>query len=300
MSISKKHSNCVLSRAALVATTLIWGTSFVLLKNTLNELPPLYVLAYRFSGAALLMLLIGIKDLKKLDWQYVKGGAIMGVFVFIAYTLQTYGLYYTTPGKNAFLTTTYCILVPFIYWITAKKKPSGYNFIAAVICVAGVGFVSLNSDLSGNVGDLLTLCCGLFYALHIVATSKYIEGRSVMMLTMIQFFVAGVLCWVSALLTDPIPTQISTSTIWSVVYLSVMCTAVCYVLQTFGQKYTPPSSVAVIMTLESVFGTLISVVFYHEVLKPKLVLGFCLIFCAVLISETELSFLKKKKQPVIE
>ena len=295
MSINKNQTQCVLSRVALVATTLIWGTSFVILKNALNEIPVLYILAYRFTGAALLLLLFGLKDLKKLDWQYVKGGAIMGVLVFVAYTLQTYGLEHTTPGKNAFLTTTYCILVPFIYWISAKKKPSVYNFIAAVICVAGVGFVSLDSNLSINIGDVLSLCCGLFYALHIVATSKYVEGRSVVLLTMIQFTVAGALCWATAGLTAPMPTEISGTTIWSIVYLTVMCTAVCYVLQSYGQKHTPPSSVAVIMTFESVFGALISVIYGYEDLKARLVIGFCLIFIAVFTSETELSFLRKKK-----
>ncbi len=118
--ITKK--NCVMGRLALLAMTLIWGTSFVVLKNTLVTVPTLYVLAYRFSGAAVLMLLLGIKDIKKLDLQYVKNGAVMGVFLFIAYTFQTFGLEQTTPGKNAFLTTTYCVLVPFIYWIIEKKR----------------------------------------------------------------------------------------------------------------------------------------------------------------------------------
>ena len=86
---------------------------------------------------------------------------------------------------------------------------------------------------------------------------------------------------------------------WSIVYLCVMCTAACFVLQTYGQKYTPPSAVAVIMTLESVFGAAFSVVVYHEVLSARLVIGFVLIFLAVLMSETKLSFLKRKsKAPV--
>lgn len=295
--MTKNHSrrNCVLGRAALVFTTIIWGTSFVILKNTINEVPTLYVLAYRFSGAAVLMLFIGFKDIKKLDLQYLKGGVITGVCIFAAYVLQTYGLFYTTPGKNAFLTTTYCVLVPFIYWITAKKRPDAFNFIAALICVLGVGFVSLDGGLTANKGDLLTLGCGLFFGLHIVATTKYIEGRSVVILTMVQFATSAVLCWIFALITDPVPTGISSTSVWSIVYLCVMCTAVCYVLQTFGQKYTPPSSVAVIMTMESVFGAAISVIFYHEQVTVKLLTGFALIFSAVLISETKLSFLKRKQ-----
>ncbi|NLW66114.1 MAG: DMT family transporter [Clostridiales bacterium] len=295
MEINTEKKNCVLGRFALVLTTLIWGTSFVILKKTLDEVPTLYVLAYRFTGATILLLLIGMKDLKKIDLQYIKGGMIMGVFLFLAYTIQTYGLFHTTPGKNAFLTTTYCVLTPFIYWAVVKKKPDICNYIAAVICMAGVGFVSLDGDLGVNIGDILTLCSGMFFALHIVATSKHIRGRSVRALTMIQFATASVLCWIFALLTDPVPTQISTESMWSILYLSVMCTAVCFIFQTYGQKYTPPSTTAVIMTLESVFGTIISVIFYHEQLSPKVLMGFALIFIAVLISETKLGFLWRKR-----
>ena len=298
MRINIEKKNCVLGRLALVLTTLIWGTSFVILKKTLDEIPTLYVLAYRFTGAVILLLLIGFRDLKKIDVQYIKGGIIMGVFLFIAYTVQTYGLYYTTPGKNAFLTTTYCVLTPFIYGFTAKKKPDIFNYVAAVVCLTGVGFVSLDGDLGVNVGDVLTLFSGLFFALHIVATSKYIRGKSVRALTLIQFATAAVLCWIFALLTDPVPTQISTDSLWSILYLSIMCTAICFILQTFGQKYTPPSSTAVIMTLESVFATIISVIFYHEELSLKVILGFTLIFIAVLIAETKLNFLRRKRVKV--
>ena len=290
------RKNCVLGRAALFAMTLIWGTSFVVLKEALNTVPTLYLLAFRFSGAAVLMLLLGIKDLKKLDLGYLKYGVLLGVFLFLAYTVQTFGMEYTTPAKNAFLTTTYCVLVPFIDWAIEKKRPDGYNFIAAVVCLAGVGFVSLQSDLSVNIGDLLTICCGVFFALHIIATGRHIKGRSVALLTMVQFATAGILAWGSALMTTPMPQNVSTETVWRIVYLCVMCTAVCFVLQTYGQKYTPPSTVAVIMTLESVFGAAFSVMLGYEVLTARLAAGFVLIFLAVLMSETKFSFLRRKRR----
>lgn len=296
MSLSNEKKKCVLGRLALIAMTFIWGTSFVVLKNTIEAIPTLYVLAFRFTGAAVLMLLINIKQLKKLDMSYLKGGAVMGVFLFLAYALQTFGLERTTPGKNAFLTTTYCILVPFLYWIVAKKRPNKYNIIAALICIVGVGFVSLDKDLSVNAGDILTLSSGLFFGLHIISTGKHIHGKSVALLTMMQFAMAGVLCWVFALSTAPVPTSISTDHVWSLLYLCVMCTALCFVLQTYGQRYTPPSATALIMTLESVFGVTISVAMGAETLNFKLILGFVLIFIAVLFSETKFSFLKQKKK----
>ena len=289
-----KDNKALIGRSALIATTLIWGTSFVVFKSALEDITPLWVLAIRFGGAALIMLLAAIPKLKELDKNYIKGGAIMGLCLAAAYTLQTYGLVYTTPGKNAFLTATYCILVPFLCWLLFKKKPDRYNVSAAVICLVGMGFVCLNDDLSVNLGDMLTVSCGLFFGLHIIATSHYVECRNVLLLTMLQFAVAGALCLVFAMLFEPRPANIPGSSWVSIAYLTVVCTGVCFFLQTVGQKYTPPSAVAVIMTLESVFGTALSIIMGQENITVKLAFGFCLIFVAIFISETKLEFLRKK------
>ncbi|MDY3078872.1 MAG: DMT family transporter [Oscillospiraceae bacterium] len=289
-----KDNKALIGRSALIATTLIWGTSFVVFKSALEDITPLWVLAIRFGGAALIMLLAAIPKLKELDKNYIKGGAIMGLCLAAAYTLQTYGLVYTTPGKNAFLTATYCILVPFLCWLLFKKKPDRYNVSAAVICLVGMGFVCLNDDLSVNLGDMLTVSCGLFFGLHIIATSHYVECRNVLLLTMLQFAVAGALCLVFAMLFEPRPANIPGSSWVSIAYLTVVCTGVCFFLQTVGQKYTPPSAVAVIMTLESVFGTALSIIMGQENITVKIAFGFCLIFVAIFISETKLEFLRKK------
>ena len=284
----------LLGRAALLLMSLIWGSSFFILKNTLESVSTLYVLAIRFSGAAVLLCLFSLRELKKLDAKYLRGGAAMGVCLFIAYVLQTYGLTMTTPGKNAFLTATYCVIAPLLGWLLLRKKPSAYNWIAAVVCIVGIGFVSLGDDFSIHLGDALTLCCGLFYALHILVTDRYAEGRSALLLTMVQFAVAGALAWIFALLTTPFPKQIPTDAVLSILYLCVMCSALCNFLQTFGQKYTPASGTAILMTLESVFGAMFSALFYHERFSLRLLIGFALIFAAVLISETKLSFLRKR------
>ncbi len=287
-----------LGRLALLLTTLIWGSSFIILKATLDSVPTLWVLAFRFTGAALLMLLFGFRNLKKLDKGYLKSGLVMGVALAAAYVVQTYGLVYTTPGKNAFLTATYCVLVPFLWWAFYKKRPDKYNVAAAMTCIAGMALVSLQGDLSVNVGDVLTMCCGLFYALHIIATSRAVENRDPVLLSMLQFAVAAVICWVSAPLASPFPTAVPASAWWAIVYLCFMCTGICFLLQTYGQKYTPPQTTAILLTLESVFGTLLSVIFYHERLNVQVCVGFVLIFLSVIISETKLEFLRNRRGAV--
>ena len=285
----------VLGRAALLVMTLIWGTSFLMQKNTLSEVPTLYLLAFRFTGATVTIFLFFIKQMKNIDWQYVWNGIVLGVLLFLGYVLQTYGLYYTTPSKNAFLSAIYCVLVPFIGWVVFHKKPDGYNVLAAFICFGGVALVALKEDLSMSFGDMLTIISGLFYGVHIVMSKKYIEGRSVAVLTFVQFCTAMILSWAFALTNAVFPAHISTGSVVSIVYLSVMCTAVCFVLQMFGQKHTPATTTALIMTLESVFGTIFSVWFGNEHLTLKLISGFVLIFAAILISDTKLSFLRRKK-----
>ena len=138
-----------LGRLALIATTLIWGTSFVILKSTLDNITPLWILTLRFSGAAVVVFLAVLPRLKKIDRQYLKGGILMGTFLATAYTVQTYGLVFTTPGKNAFLTATYCILAPFLYWGIYKRKPDKYNISAAIICSS--------SDKESNSSPLILL-----------------------------------------------------------------------------------------------------------------------------------------------
>ncbi|MDR1132433.1 MAG: DMT family transporter [Oscillospiraceae bacterium] len=294
MPLDSKKKFAVLGRLSLVVTTLIWGTSFVVLKNTLALVPTLYIMAIRFSGAAALLALVFVRELRKTDRRYIINGIVLGILLFLGYTVQTYGLYYTTPSKNAFLTASYCVLVPFVIWAFYKKRPDRYHLISAAICLAGVGFVSLKGGWTVEFGDILTLCCGVFYAVHIVLTAKYVQGRSVPLLTMIQFATAGILAWAFALLTGPLPALGAGNIVWSLAYLSVMCTGLCFLCQTFGQKHTPAAAAAIILSLESVFGSAFSVLFGQETLTGRLYAGFALIFAAVLISETKLSFLKKK------
>ncbi len=290
-----KNNKANLGRICLICTTLIWGSSFVILKSALDSITPLWVLAIRFCGAAIMMLIACLPRLKKLDKQYIKGGVLMGTCLAFAYIVQTYGLVYTTPGKNAFLTATYCILVPFLYWAIVGKRPDKYNIIAAVVCLAGMGFVCLGNDLSVNIGDVLTIFCGLFYGLHIIVTSRTVENRDPLLVTMIQFATGAAICFIGAAIFEPAPRGLTSGTWLSIAYMTFICTGLCFFLQTIGQKYTPPSQAAVILTLESVFGTAISVILGSETLTFNIALGFCLIFIAIITSETKLNFLHKKR-----
>lgn len=291
---------------ALFAAAFIWGTSFVIMKDVSDRLPPSLLLAIRFTIACAVLSLLSLKRFKKLDKSYIFPGILIGALLFTAYLVQTYGLIGTTPGKNAFLTASYCVITPFLFWIVSKKRPDRYHILSAFICLAGIFMISVDFGteklLSIALGDVLTLICGFFYAAHIVAIATTANDKDPMLITILQFGVAAVLSWLTyAGLSafDLAPLSLDgvnyVSLVIQLFYLACACTAAALFLQNFGQKYAHPTGAAVILTFEAVFGALFSLLLGREEGFGLLrAVGFVLVFLAVVISETKLSFLKCK------
>lgn len=285
-----------LSPFLIILTTIIWGSSFVVMKSSVDVLPTFWLLAIRFSASAVVLALIFLPRWKYFTRRCLFGGTLMGFLLFVAYVFQTFGLERTTSGKNAFLTAVYCIIVPFLYWAIARVRPDRYNILAAVLCLAGIGLVSLNGSLSINLGDLLTLICGFFFAAHIVAVNKYAQGEDIFLLTVVQFLSSAVFAWLAVLIArPPLPADAFTpGLVGSLAYLSLLATCGAFLFQNIGQKYTPPATAAVLLCLEAPFGVIFSILFANERPTPAMFLGFVLIFVAVICSETKFAFLHKK------
>jgi drug/metabolite transporter (DMT)-like permease len=282
------------AKAALFLAALIWGGSFLIVKNSMDMIQPHMLLAIRFTIGCILLSIIFHKRLKALDKDYFIKGGIIGACLFLAYSLQTIGIIDTTPGKNAFLTAIYCVQVPFFFWIVDQKRPDRYNILAAGITLFGIGLVSMNGDLTIGTGDSLTLVSGVVFAAHMVAVAKFSKDKDPILLTILQFGYAALFSWIIGFLFEDFPAVWSTQMLGGLLYLSVFATAVALLLQNVGQKYTNPAPAAIILSLESVFGVMFSIFFYGEKLTLRLFCGFCLIFIAVIISETKLSFFAKK------
>lgn len=284
-----------MGKIALFSAALIWGSSFFMVENATDIIAPNFLLAIRFSIATIVLSIIFHKKLREINIEYLWQGAIIGFCLFTAYSTQTIGItdIDNTPGKNAFLTAIYCVLVPFLFWIVNKTKPDKYNFISAFMCLGGIGLVSLKEGFTVSFGDSLTLLGGFFYAAHIVAVSKFSKDKDPIIITILQFFYSAIYATVITLLFEEQNFILSTEVVLPVLYLSLFCTAIALLLQNIGQKLTDPASASIILSLEAVFGVLFSVLFVDEKLTFRLVFGFILIFIAVIISETKLSFLKK-------
>jgi len=285
-----------LSKIALFTATIIWGLAFIVVKNTVDIFPPLILIALRFSIAFMILSLIYIKKLKTIDKKCFISGIVIGVMLFLAYSAQTFGAADTTPGKSAFLTSVYCVIVPFLFWIIKKKNPGIYSFAAAGMCILGTALVALKGDLTMGAGDLNTLLCSFFFACHIVSVGVLGEDKDPILITIMQFGTSAVLGWVFGLPFGSVPTDAGLMSWAGVIFLGIFPTMIGFLLQTVGQKYTDTSAAALILSLESVFGILFSVIFGFDTVTFKLLCGFILIFAAIVVSETKLSFIKRKKQ----
>ncbi len=291
----KENKIKLLAGAGLLTAAAIWGFAFVVVKNSLDLIPPAYMLAIRFTIAALILGAICWKRLKNLQRATVWAGAVVGFWLFASYLLQTIGCQYTTAGKNAFLTSSYVILVPFLYWAFAGRRPDRYCIAAAVLAIIGIGLLSLQGDLSVNIGDVLTLVCAMGFALHMIYIDKYTERWDPVVLTALQLAFAAVFSWiVSPVLDGGFPAEaFRPDMVISMAYLGIFSTMIGFLLQNVCQKYTSPDIASLLLSMEAVFGVLFSILLLGEQMSGRMVVGCVMLFAAVVLAETKLSFLSK-------
>ena len=225
-----------------------------------------------------------------LDGSHLAMGAILGLASGAAFVVQNIGLDDTTPGRNAFLTATYCVMTPFINWLVTRRRPDGGNVLAAVLAIVGVGLVALGDDLSliMSGGDWMTLVAAVLFAVHIVLVARFSSAHDVMTLTVVQLAVSALVALGTALVLEvpPAPEVFASPDTWlSLAYLVLLSSCVCMVFQNLGQAHVPPAQASLLLSLESVFAVVASVLFYGELVTPRIALGFGTIFVAVLVSE---------------
>lgn len=279
----------------LVAMALIWGYSFLTMKTVLDTVPTFMLLACRFLLSAVIMFIIFHKRIKAhFNREYLGFGVLMGCVIWSAYAAQTLGLVDTTPGKNAFLTGTYCILVPFIALILFKERVTKWHIASALLCLVGVGFVALD-NFSIQMGDLMTLVGAVFFAVDMAVVGHIGRTRDVSVLTSWMFLFVGLFSLAATTAFEPrVPAeQWTPEIIGQLVFLAVVCTTIGLLLQNQALSHVPPATGSLLLSLESPSGVLFSVLMAGEVLTGKLIFGFALIFLSIVLSETHFSFLRK-------
>lgn len=275
----------IAARLTLLAATVTWGTTFLITQNTLDAIDTYYLLAIRFSGAAVLLGVLCHRRMARIDRALLGRGVMLGLLLFLAYVLQTEALKRTTPGKTAFFSAVDCVAVPFLAWFITRRRPTLLHFSAALFCLGGIGCVSLEESVSFGVGELLALGCGILFGAHILSLSLTARDQPVLTLTVVQFVTTAALSWGFALLFNRPPERLPFSAGLSLAYLCVFATALAFIGQTAAQRTLPPSTAALILSLEAVFGVIFAMLFAGEPLTPTMLCGFTLIFASILIAE---------------
>ena len=281
----------------LFGAALIWGSSFVVVKSAVLGIPPNLLIFIRFSLSCVIIALIFIKQFKSFRISTLWRGAVCGLFLFLGYMLQTIGIVNTTPGKNAFLTAIYVVIVPFLFWAVGKTKPDIYNILAAALCLFGIGFIALDGGIGFiNIGDILTIIGGVAFAVHMVIVALAARDENPILITVVQFGTVALCAGVMSVFTEQLPSFeiITPQLAFELGYLVLFATSAALLMQTVGQAHVNPSTASLIISLEAVFGVLTSIIFKYESLNIRMVIGFTLVFIAVIMSETKLKFLYNK------
>ena len=276
------------NKLMIAACALAWGFSFFVMKDATAQFPVFWLLLVRFGISAALMLACFWRRIRdNLSAPVVRTGVLLGAFYGIAYVLQTYGIVYTTPGKNAFLTGVYCALVPLCAWLLGHGRPRRMSVIAAAVTLVGAGMVVLDGGLPLNVGDGLTLAGSVFYALEMVVVADAGRGRDVWALTFWQFLTVAVMMAVGHLLVEqpPAAEAFTAVNVVALLFLALVCSFGCLALLNYALTKVDPAAGSLLSSLESPSGVAFSVAFGYESLTPRLLGGFALIFLGIVLSE---------------
>ena len=280
-----------LADVALVSVALFWGLGFVAMKEALASFPTFWLLSIRFGAASVVLLFVFRDRIRTMTREDLRAGAIIGVFLFLGFATQTIGLNYTTAGKQAFLTSVYVIMTPFLSWGVRRIFPGFLVFFSALLCIAGMALLTLQEGLAIGLGDALTFVCAFFFAAQLVAIERYAQKHDPVILTVVQICTVVPLSLFCAPLFETWPGFHGFDGLGSIAYTVLFCTIFAFLIQNSAQKHTSSTHAAILLSLESLFGALAGALLLGEVFTFRMVAGCLLIFAAVLLTELGNSFL---------
>lgn len=286
---------------ALLIMALIWGSGFIFTKNTLDSLTGVQLIFLRFLIAFVTLFIININKVKLIKAKTVIKGAVIGFVLFLGFAFQTYGLVETSAGKSAFLTAVYVAIVPFIAMFVGEHKPEKHNFVAALLMIVGIFFLTINPNEGFSIDfyDGITLIGAVFWAFHVFFVGLFSKDEDPIILCMIQMGFAGIFAFVFLILNGELFTfNVSGNTLPTLLYLGVIASAGAFLIQNVAQKYTTPTHAGILMSMESVFGTVLGIIFLNEVFTIQMLFGAVIIFTALILAETNFSFLRKEKSDI--
>ncbi len=278
---------------ALVLVTVLWGWSFVAIHQALSAISASAFNTYRFIvGALALLILLLVRNKLNIQLNTLRDGAIAGFTLFLAFSFQTVGIAYTTASNASFITGLAVVFTPFLAKTLLKIQPNWQQIVSAFIAAIGLGFLTIN-DLSVHRGDLLVLCCAVFTALHIIVLSKVSKNHDAEVLAFIQVAVVAILSLIWSAGMGQLSVPSTGQAISTLLILGIAGTALAYYVQTKAQVASAPSTIAMIIVLEPLFGGLFGYLLGGDRLTAINLFGAGLIIIAMLFTEIKLGFLSK-------
>ena len=280
----------------LLMATVIWGGTFAVTKSGLDDASPLMLVGIRCSVATLLFLAIFFQRIKKNIRGALKPGLLLGGMMFLGLGLQNIGLQYTTASRSGFLTFIYALFVPFLQVYFMKKRPQAGSIIGLIIVIGGLFLMTDPGEGGIRLGDILTFGCAIVYAFYIIFLDTKTRDNDVIVLTFMQFGVAGIMSLMVSPLVETPYVKFTPNFIWAIAYLALLGTMLCTYIMTRFQKDTTPMRAVLIYAMEPLFAALFAALFLKESFSKWEWIGASLIFSGVVISEVWGIFAAKKKK----
>lgn len=270
----------------LILTTVLWGTSFIITKNIIEDVPIFLYLGLRFL-IAFFGFIPFFPHLKNLNKKIFLMGLITGLFYFFGIVFQTYGLQSNqSAGKTGFITGLSTVIVPFLTWIGFKKRPHIRIWFAVILSVAGLAFLLLEGVSGLIIGDILVLICAFFFALYIILNDKYVRLVDVYLYSIIQVLIISASSFISSfILREQYDLMSYQLPFWLIMtYMGIAVMTLTILFQNWSQQYQGPTQTAIIFTLEPVFAVSFGFLIGNEILSIFSWVGCGLIFIAIIIT----------------
>jgi drug/metabolite transporter (DMT)-like permease len=279
-----------LADLSLLFVAVIWGSTFIIVKQSVENIPVFSFLFMRFALAGMLLILINAPKLKAI-------GVMLGIALFLAYAFQTFALTATSASITAFITGLFVVFVPVLSSVFLKKLPRQDAMIGVVFATIGLAFITLQSKILLSFGEFLALVCAFFIAIHIILTDKLSRRNDYGLLTLVQVNIVALFSLIFSLFLDPriIPIQFNNQLIFSLIINSIFATFIAFVIQTSMQKYTTPTKAAIIFIMEPVSSAFFSYWIGGELLTAKQYIGTSFILFAMVFTEAG-TYLKMKRE----
>jgi len=266
---------------ALVGVTAVWGYGFLAVKDAIASMPIMDFLAWRFLVASVVMIALRPTCLRNVTRLELMRGLGLGTILGLAYIAQTYGLRYTSVANSGFITGMFVVLTPVMSWILLRRKTNRTTWMVVALATGGLALLSLNGWSIG-IGELLTLVCALFFAIHIVGLGEWSSQYKPYTFTLLQIGTVAVISLIAA--TREGITVPSDPGVWeAVVITGVLATALAFFIQTWAQSLVSATRAAVVMTMEPVFAGLFAVIIGGEQLTGRTLGGAACILAAMFI-----------------